>query len=158
MNPNRTCQENMEALKKVLTQRTYAALSNKNIEFILAHQHDTLDELAAYLRRCQAELGHIPARTEVIGGDFIELRFRGWVNALCASGVTRALAVKCPMPALAKTALFQVEYAFQREQDKQEKRQKKAANKEKMRQEKSERKRAEKTPPSDTAGNGGAAE
>ena len=43
-------------------------------------------------------------------------------------------------PALEKTMLFQQEYERQREQDILEKRQKKAANKEKMRQEKAERK------------------
>lgn len=35
MNPYRTCQENMDALKKVLIQRTYVALANKNVEFVL---------------------------------------------------------------------------------------------------------------------------
>ena len=79
MNPNRTYEENMAALKKVLTQRTYTALSHRNIEFVLKYQNATTQELAAYLRRQQAELRHIPGRTEIIGGDFIELRFRGWV-------------------------------------------------------------------------------
>ena len=77
MNPNRTYEENMAALKKVLTQRTYTALSHRNIEFVLKYQNASLQELAAYLRRQQAELRHIPGRTEIIGGDFIELRFRG---------------------------------------------------------------------------------
>ena len=85
MNPNRTYEENMAALKKVLTQRTYTALSHRNIEFVLKYQNASLQELAAYLRRRQAELQHIPGRTEIIGGDFIELRFRGWVNALEAA-------------------------------------------------------------------------
>ena len=82
MNPHRTCQENMDALKKVLTQRTLLALSRRNVEFVLAHQADSNQQLADYLRQCRAELGHIPGRTEVIGGDLIELRFRGWANAL----------------------------------------------------------------------------
>lgn len=140
MNPNRTYEENMAALKKVLTQRTYTALSHRNIEFVLKYQNATMQELAAYLRRQQAELRHIPGRTEIIGGDFIELRFRGWANALCASGVKKELAVKRFHPALEKTMLFQQEYERQREQDMLEKRQKKVANKEKMRQEKAERK------------------
>ena len=140
MNPNRTYEENMAALKKVLTQRTYTALSHRNIEFVLKYQNASLQELAAYLRRRQAELRHIPGRTEIIGGDFIELRFRGWANALCASGVKKELAVKRFHPALEKTMLFQQEYERQREQDILEKRRKKAANKEKMRQEKAERK------------------
>lgn len=67
----------------------------------------------------------------MIGGDYIELRFRGWANALCASGVSKELAVKRFHPALEKTMLFQQEYDRQREQDKLEKRQKKVANKEK---------------------------
>jgi hypothetical protein len=159
MNPYRTCQENMDALKKVLIQRTYVALANKNVEFVLKNQNASLDELAEYLCKCRRWCGHIPGRTEVIGGDYIELRFRGWANALCASGVKKELAVKCFHPALKKTMLFQQEYERQREQDILEKRQKKAANKEKMRQEKSERKQPKKTaPPSGTAGDGGAAE
>lgn len=159
MNPYRSTEENMSALKKVLTQRTYVALANKNVEFVLKNQNASLDELAEYLCKCRRWCGHIPGRTEVIGGDFIELRFRGWANALCASGVKKELAVKRFHPALEKTMLFQQEYERQRKQDILEKRQKKAANKEKMRQEKSERKQPKKTaPPSGTAGDGGAAE
>ena len=41
MKPHRTCQENMDALKKVLTQRTLLALSRRNVEFVLAHQADS---------------------------------------------------------------------------------------------------------------------
>ena len=158
MNPYRSTEENMSALKKVLTQRTLIAIANKNVEFVLKNQNASLDELAEYLCKCRRWCGHIPGRTEVIGGDYIELRFRGWANALCASGVSKELAVKRFHPALEKTMLFQ-EYERQREQDMLEKRQKKAANKEKMRQEKSERKQPKKTaPPSGTAGDGGAAE
>ena len=120
----------------------YTALSHRNIEFVLKYQNATTQELAAYLRRRQAELRHIPGRTEIIGGDFIELRFRGWANALEAIGVSRELAAKRSTPALEKTMLFQQEYERQREQDILEKRQKKVANKEKMRQEKAERKAA----------------
>ena len=100
MNPHRTYEDNMAVLKKVLTQRTYTALSRRNIEFVLKHQNDSLQELAAYLQRRQTELRHIPGRTEVIGGDFIELRFRGWTNALAAIGVNRELAAKRGTPAL----------------------------------------------------------
>ena len=80
MNPYRTCQENMDALKKVLIQRTYVALANKNVEFVLKNQNASLDELAEYLCKCRRWCGHIPGRTEVIGGDYIELRFRGSAN------------------------------------------------------------------------------
>ena len=129
MNPSRTYEENMAALKKVLTQRTYTALSHRNIEFVLKYQNATTQELAAYLRRQQAELRHIPGRTEIIGGDFIELRFRGWVNALEAIGVSRELAAKRSTPALEKTALFQAEFNTQRELDKAAKAEAKKQNK-----------------------------
>ena len=61
MNPHRTCQENMDALKKVLTQRTLLALSRRNVEFVLAHQADSNQQLADYLNvdrsALSAELG-----------------------------------------------------------------------------------------------------
>ena len=83
------------------------------------------------MRRQQAELRHIPGRTEIIGGDFIELRFRGWVNALEAIGVSRELAAKRSTPALEKTALFQAEFNTQRELDKAAKAEAKKENKSK---------------------------
>ena len=129
MNPYRTYEDNMAVLNKVLAQRTHMALSRRNIEFILKHQNDSLQELAAYLQRRRAELRHIPGRTEVIGGDFIELRFRGWVNALVAIGVNRELAAKRGTPALEKTALYQAEFTTQREMDKAAKAEAKKANK-----------------------------
>ena len=134
MNPHRTCQENMDALKKVLTQRTLLALSRRNVEFVLAHQADSNQQLADYLRQCRAELGHIPGRTEVIGGDLIELRFRGWANALCASGVPAEQAVRRVHPALTKTDLFQKEFEAQRLLDKRTKAERKKANLEQAKQ------------------------
>ena len=61
-------------------------ISRRNIEFILEHQKDSAAELARYLRRCQAELGHVPAQSEILGGDLLALRFGSWVNALEYSG------------------------------------------------------------------------
>ena len=143
MNPYRSYQENMNALTKILTQRTRLALSHKNVEFVLENQNASLQALSAYLRRCREELGHIPGRTEVIGGDFIELRFHGWKNALCASGVPAEAAARRQAPALEKTELFRQELERQRMLDKQEKREKKHENQEKMRQEKALRRAAE---------------
>lgn len=119
----------MAVLNKILAQRTYLALSHRNIEFVLEYQNASLQELAAYLQQRQAELRHIPARTEVIGGDFIELRFRGWTNALAAIGVSRALAAKRGTPALEKTVLYQAEFNTQREIDKAAKAEAKKAKK-----------------------------
>ena len=57
-------------------------IAYKNIEFTIAHQNDTKDELAAYLKACMEDIGHPPARGEVIGGDFLEYRFESWPKAL----------------------------------------------------------------------------
>ena len=57
-------------------------IAYKNIEFTIAHQNDTKDELAAYLKACMEDIGHPPARVEVIGGDFLEYRFESWSKAL----------------------------------------------------------------------------
>ena len=57
-------------------------IAYKNVRFILEHQNDTLDQLSAYLAKCMDELGHAPAKCEVIGGDYIEYRFDSWINAL----------------------------------------------------------------------------
>ena len=50
-------------------------IAYKNIEFTIAHQNDTKDELAAYLKACMDDIGHAPAKVEVIGGDLIEYLF-----------------------------------------------------------------------------------
>ena len=140
MNPHRTAQANEAALRKVLTQRTLVSLSKQNVAFVLEHQNDTWQELSQYLARCQAALGRAPARTEVIGGDLIELRFRGWANALCASGVPAEQAIRRVHPALTKTDLFQKEFEAQRQLDKRTKAERKKANLEQAKQDKLRRK------------------
>ena len=152
MNPHRTAQANEAALRKVLTQRTLVALSKQNVEFVLAHQNDTWQELSQYLARCQATLGHAPARTEVIGGDFIELRFGGWGKALASIGIHGG--GRLPTPSLENTKLFRDEYDRQRAADKHAKREKKAVNKELLRQAKAA-KRAAQTSASHEAQKGG---
>ena len=139
MNPHRTAQANEAALRKVLTQRTLVALSKQNVAFVLEHQNDTWQELSQYLARCQAALGHAPARTEVIGGDFIELRFGSWGKALASIGIHGG---------------GRDEYERQRAADKHAKREKKAANKELLRQAKAA-KRAAQTSASNEAQKGG---
>lgn len=140
MNPHRTAQANEAALRKVLTQRTLVALSKQNVAFVLEHQNDTWQELSQYLARCQAVLGRAPARTEVIGGDFIELRFGSWGKALASIGIRGG--GRLSTPSVGNTKLFRDEYDRQRTADKRAKREKKAANKELLRQEKSARKAA----------------
>ena len=57
-------------------------IARKNTQFILDHQNDTLEKLSAYLKACMDDIGHPPARVEVIGGDFLEYRFESWPKAL----------------------------------------------------------------------------
>lgn len=140
MNPHRTAKANEAALRKVLTQRTLVALSKQNVAFVLEHQNDTWQELSQYLARCQATLGRAPARTEVLGGDFIELRFGSWGKALASIGVENG--GRLPTPDIENTRLFRDEYDRQRTADKQAKLEKKKTNKEIARQEKSARKAA----------------
>ena len=57
-------------------------IAYKNVQFIINHQHDTPEQLSAYLKACMDELGHVPAKVEVIGGDYLEYRFGTWRKAL----------------------------------------------------------------------------
>ena len=105
--------DNRALHEKAMKENTRIAITQRNIEFTLAHQHDSLEELSCYLRQCKQELGHIPAQAEIIGGDLLVLRFGSWVEALNYSGY-----VNCTGPAvnglpLERTALFEEEYARQ---------------------------------------------
>ena len=57
-------------------------IAYKNVRFIIEHQNDSLEQLSAYLKACMEDIGHPPARVEVIGGDFLEYRFESWSKAL----------------------------------------------------------------------------
>lgn len=58
------------------------ALAHKHIQFALDHQNDSLEQLAAYLRRCADEIGYLPRKCEIIGGEYLDMRFGGWETAL----------------------------------------------------------------------------
>ncbi len=75
--PNQTDEPGKQTLE--LARRIIA---RKNTQFILDHQNDTLEQLSAYLKACMEDIGHPPARVEVIGGDFLEYRFESWPKAL----------------------------------------------------------------------------
>lgn len=57
-------------------------LCRKHIQFTLEHQNDTLEQLTEYLKACTDDLGHLPRKCEVIGGEFIALRFGDWETAI----------------------------------------------------------------------------
>lgn len=132
MQTGRTREQNEASLHKLLVRRTYAALAKKNVQFVLEHQNDTNKELALYLNRCRLALGHTPARTEVIGGDFLEMRFGSWANALLKIGVEDGYAIQKAAPPLEQTQLFREEYEAQRLLDRQKKAKRKETNRQRM--------------------------
>ena len=71
-----------EPLDPQLLSRVKQIIARKNTEFILDHQNDSLEQLSAYLKACMDDIGHPPARVEVIGGAFLEYRFGSWTKAL----------------------------------------------------------------------------
>lgn len=136
--------DNQALHDKRMNESVRVAISRKNIEFILAHQHDSREELARYLRQCKKELGHIPAQSEVIGGDLLALRFGSWVEALNYSGYMNCKGTAVSALPLERTAIFQEEYnrlSAQHIKDKEARKKQAKANR---REQKSAKKRAKK--------------
>lgn len=105
---------NNQALhEKKMNESVRMAVSRQNIEFILAHQHDSAEELSSYLRKCKEELGHVPAQAEVLGGELLTLRFGSWVKALEESGLQDPTGHAAKNFPIERTALFQAEYKRQ---------------------------------------------
>ena len=52
-------------------------IAYKNIDFIIQHQNDTKDELAIYLKACMDDIGHAPAKMEVIS-VWLSMETRFW--------------------------------------------------------------------------------
>lgn len=75
-------QRNQQAQEDRILSGLERGITYKNIQFILAHQNDTREQLTAYLKACMEDLGHAPAKVEVIGGDLIEYRFGSWKKAI----------------------------------------------------------------------------
>ena len=75
-------QRQLEARTQQILHRVKHKIIRKNTQFILEHQNDSLEQLSAYLKACMDDIGHPPARVEVIGGDFLEYRFESWPKAL----------------------------------------------------------------------------
>ena len=103
-------QDNRALHERKMNEAARLEISRRNIEFILEHQKDSAAELARYLRRCQAELGLVPAQSEILGGDLLALRFGSWVNALEYSGFSVSTGPAVSNFPLERTALFQAEY------------------------------------------------
>ena len=133
-------QDNRALHERKMNEAARLEISRRNIEFILEHQKDSAAELARYLRRCQAELGHVPAQSEILGGDLLALRFGSWGNALAYSGFPVSTGPAVSNFPLERTALFQAEYERQSALHAQAKKAAEAAR----REQKSEKKKAKK--------------
>lgn len=96
-----------DAHAQQILNRVRHIISKKNTQFILDHQHDSLEELSKYLQACMEDIGHPPARVEVIGGDYIEYRFGAWHKALRSFYSGKASANLKNPPAFAKRKIVQ---------------------------------------------------
>ena len=136
--------DNQALHDKRMNESVRVAISRKNIEFILAHQHDSREELARYLRQCKKALGHVPAQSEIIGGDLLALRFGSWEKALSDSGYLNSIGHAVSAFPLERTAIFQAEYEHQSELHKKAKQERKKNAEAERRARKSEKKKAKK--------------
>ena len=137
-------QDNRALHERRMKERARIVVTQKNIEYILAHQHDSREELARYLRQCKKELGHVPAQSEVIGGDLLALRFGSWATALNHCGYVDYKGPALSALPVERTAIFQAEYKRLSEQhvkDKEARKKQAAADR---REQKSAKKRAKK--------------
>lgn len=137
-------QDNRALHERRMKERTRTAISKRNIEFILAHQNDSLKELAQYLRACKEKLGHVPAQSEVFGGDLLELRFGSWKMALSFCGFENFRGVALSDLSLERTAIFQEEYERLSAQHVKDKEARKKKAKADRREQKSAKKREKK--------------
>lgn len=75
-------QQRQAYLDQIIYSRIERVIAYKNVQFILEHQNDTLEQLSAYLQSCMEDIGHPPAMVEVIGGEYIQYRFGSWQKAI----------------------------------------------------------------------------
>ena len=137
-------QDNRALHERRMKERTRIVVTQKNIEYILAHQHDSREELARYLRQCKKELGHVPAQSEVIGGDLLALRFGSWATVLNYSGYADYKGPALSALPLERTAIFQEEYERLSAQHIKDKEARKKKAKADRREQKSAKKREKK--------------
>lgn len=109
-----------EGRRRLILRRVERMIARQNTQFIIDHQNDTLEQLSEYLKGCMEQLGHVPARVEVIGGDYIEYRFGSWYKAVRSFYTGKMSDAKDP-PAFENReivrALYESEDARLREQE-----------------------------------------
>lgn len=87
-----------ETPDKAALDRIERVIAYKNVQFIIDHQHDTLEQLSAYLKACMDELGHVPAKVEVIGRRLSGIPLRTWRKRSAASIPARSPPPKIRRP------------------------------------------------------------
>ena len=75
-------QQRQAYLDQINYGRIERVIAYKNVQFIIEHQYDGLEQLTAYLKACMAGIGHPPAMVEVLGSEYIEYRFGSWKAAI----------------------------------------------------------------------------
>jgi len=83
---------------QIIYSRIERVIAYKNVQFILEHQNDTLEQLSAYLQSCMEDIGHPPAPVEVIGADYIIYRFGTWQTAVRSFYSGKMTNIKNPPP------------------------------------------------------------
>lgn len=83
---------------QIIYSRIERVIAYKNVQFILEHQNDTLEQLSAYLQSCMEDIGHPPAMVEVIGGEYIQYRFGSWQKAIRTFYGGKMTNIKNPPP------------------------------------------------------------
>lgn len=83
---------------QIIYSRIERVIAYKNVQFILEHQNDTLEQLSAYLQSCMEDIGHPPAMVEVIGGEYIQYRFGSWQKAIRTFYGGKITNIKNPPP------------------------------------------------------------
>ena len=63
-------QQRQAYLDQINYGRIERVIAYKNVQFILEHQNDTLEQLSAYLQSCMEDIGHPPAPVEVPAAKF----------------------------------------------------------------------------------------
>lgn len=63
------------------------------------HQHDTDEQLLAYVKRESTGFAHLPKTTDIVGADHIANRFGGWRMTLFLAGVTMPESAALPSQA-----------------------------------------------------------
>lgn len=99
-----------------VADRTVEALKRKNESFAVDHAEDSDRQLIAYVKQTAEEIGHSPAKEEVIGGEYIASRFGGWVKTIMAAG----LPIPHMAPKLERCQIYKDEYKAQMKLLKQE--------------------------------------